>query len=267
MQVVRLVCWKQDLAQQRASTLQQAGLHVDASPLEPGRLIGQLRANLPAAVLIDLDRLPSHGREVAVAIRNSKTARHIPIVFAGGLDEKVARIRQELPDALFTDWKKAAAMVKKALKMAVKSVAVEPVRPTPHMQRYAGSSLAKKLGFKAKMKTAFVGAPDGFEEGLGELPEGLEIASALTSKTELTLWFVRSRKELESEIQYFGDRLREGGSLWIIHPKKAGRYKVDFNQNDVRAAGLLAGMVDYKVCAVDEDWSGLKFSRKKTNDE
>src|ERR1700674_1054694 len=106
MSVVRLVCWNPELAQERARLLQQAGVDVDASPLKPASVIGHFRASSPAAVLIDLDRLPSHGREVAVALRTSKSTRHIPIVFAGGVPEKVERIRQELPDAFFTDWKR-----------------------------------------------------------------------------------------------------------------------------------------------------------------
>ena len=85
MPLVRLVCWKQDLAFERCRPLEEAGFSVDASPLQTGGGIGQFRANPPAAFLIDLDRLPSHGREVAVALRNSKSTRHIPIVFAGGV--------------------------------------------------------------------------------------------------------------------------------------------------------------------------------------
>src|SRR5579859_8145950 len=126
MPLVRLVSWNRDLVSKRAREVEEAGFHVDTSPLvNPGGFIGQLRANLPAAVLIDLDRLPSHGREVAVTIRNSKSTRHVPIVFAGGLEEKVQRIRQELPDAQFTGWKDVA----RALKKALRSAPVEPVQP------------------------------------------------------------------------------------------------------------------------------------------
>src|SRR5262249_56395877 len=100
MSVVRLVCWKEELAQERSRILKQAGIPVDASPLVPGGGIGQLRALDPAAVLIDLDRLPSHGREVAVAMRQSKALRRVPIVFAGGPEGKDVRIRPALPDAL-----------------------------------------------------------------------------------------------------------------------------------------------------------------------
>ena len=259
MSVVRLVSWKDDLARERARILKDAGIAVDASPLIPGGGIGQFRAKPVLAFLIDLERLPSHGREVAVALRNSKWTRHIPIVFAGGVEEKVARIRQEMPDAFFTDWKKVVRVVQKALK----SAPADPIQPVPHMQRYAGSSLVKKLGFKPNTKAALLGAPEGFAETLEDLPEGVEFQDRVTSLTKLALWFVRSRQELEMDTELLGARLPEGASVWIIHPKRTGRYRVDFNQNDVRAAGLAAGLVDYKVCAVDEDWSGLKFARKK----
>src|SRR6266851_10224782 len=150
MPVVRLVSWNLDLARERACLLKAAGYPVDASPLDTPGFIGHVRANPPAAVLIDLDRLPSHGREVAVAIRRSKWTRQIPIVFAGGLEEKVERIRQELPDAAFTAWKGVVP----ALKRALKNPPAEPVLPPSHMGRYSGSSLVKKLGFKPAMKAA-----------------------------------------------------------------------------------------------------------------
>ena len=121
----------------------------------------------------------------------------------------------------------------------------------------------KKLGFKAPMQAALLGAPEGFAETLDELPEGVDLEAKMTKQTKLAIWFVRSRHELESGMDYMSERLPEGASVWVVHPKQTGRYRVDFNQNDVRATGLAAGLVDYKVCAVDADWSGLKFARKK----
>ena len=115
---IRLVCWNEDLAAERARVLKKAGLDVDASPFNPAGMITRLRENPPAVMLIDLDRLPSHGREVAVMLRTSKSMRHLPIVFAGGIEEKVARVREEVPDGIFTDWAKAAAAVSRALKRA-----------------------------------------------------------------------------------------------------------------------------------------------------
>jgi CheY-like chemotaxis protein len=260
MASIRLICWNQDLARERARLLRDAGISVNASPLETSGLIGHFCKKSPSAVLIDLDRLPSHGREVAIVLRNSKSTRYIPIVFAGGLAEKVDRVRRELPDAVFTDWKKVATAVKKAMKRGP----TEPVQPLAHMQRYALSSLVKKLGFKPGMKVAVLAAPDDFEEKLGELPEGVELQPKVTRATALAVWFVRSRRELGADLEYLIAQLPERGGLWVVHPKQTGRYRVDFNQRDVMAAGLAAGLAVCKVCAVDADWSGLMFRRKKS---
>jgi hypothetical protein len=260
MSRIRLVCWNAKLAAERARILKKAGFDVDASPFDPAGMIGRLRENPPSLILIDLDRLPSHGREVGGALRNSKALREIPIVFAGGVEEKVARVRSELPDAMFTSWAGVTAAVKKAMKNAPKVTA----QPVPHMQRFAGSPLAKKLDLKAGVKAALIGTEEGFVELLGDLPESVELGTRIAPNTKLVLWFVRAIHELAGAFELASARMPEGCSLWIIYPKKAGRYKVDFNQNDVREMGLGVGMVDYKICAVDADWSGMKFTRRKT---
>jgi hypothetical protein len=255
--MVRLVCWKEELAAERARALKKAGLTVDASRFDPAGMITRLRENPPAVMLIDLDRLPSHGREVAVVLRSSKSMRHIPIVFAGGVEEKVTRVREEIPDAIFTDWDKAPAAVKQALKKAPAVVAT----PVPHMKRFAGSRLATKLDLKAGVKAVLIGPEDGFVELLGEVEA--ELQPKVTAETRLMLWFVRSAAEMVHAFEIAGARMLAGCNLWIIYPKQAGKYKVDFNQNDVRETGLSVGMVDFKICAVDADWSGMKFARKR----
>lgn len=254
---IRLICWNESLAAERALSLKSAGLEVDASPFNPAGMMTRLRENPPSLFLIDLDRLPSHGREVGVALRNSKALRQIPIVYAGGAEEKVERIRQELPDATFTDWSKATAAVKRTLRKAPTVV----VTPLPHMQRFAGSPLAKKLDLKKGAKAALIGAEEGFTELLGD--HQAELQSKIDKETTLMLWFVRSKRELHESFEIAGARMLPGRSLWIIYPKTAGRYKVDFNQNDVRLRGLAVGLVDYKICAVDNDWSGMKFAQRK----
>jgi hypothetical protein len=80
----------------------------------------------------------------------------------------------------------------------------------------------------------------------------------------LAVWFVRSRRELGADLEYLIARLPERGGLWIVHPKQTGCYRVDFNQRDVMATGIAAGLAVCKVCAVDADWSGLMFRRKKS---
>jgi len=222
-------------------------------------MITRLREDPPALMLIDLDRLPSHGRAVAVMLRTSKSMRHLPIVFAGGAEEKVALALAEVPDAVFTDWAKAAAAVKKA----IKNPPVVFAKPVPPMERYAGSRLAKKLDLRAGTKAALIGAEDGFVELLGDLPEGVELQSRITVQTRLVLWFVRASHEIAAAFDLACARMPEWCSVWIIYPKKAGRFRVDFTQNDIREIGLEAGVVDYKICAVDADWSGMKFARRR----
>jgi hypothetical protein len=185
----------------------------------------------------------------------------VPIVFAGGIKEKVDKIRREFPDAFYTEWPNVVVTLTKALS---KPLVVAPVRPLSHMERYAGSTLTKKLGFKSNTKTALLNAPEGFEDQLGELPDGAGLTAKITAQTHMVLWFVRSSQELQAEIDYLTARLPQGTSLWIIYPKQTSRYKVDFNQFDVRALALASGWVDYKICAVDSDWTGLKFARKKS---
>ncbi|HEY6414445.1 MAG TPA: hypothetical protein VIX42_12215 [Edaphobacter sp.] len=124
--------------------------------------------------------------------------------------------------------------------------------------------LPKKLGIAAEMQVALIAAPDGFEESLGDLPPETAFTTRLTSSTCLALCFVRSLEDLVSTVNMLALRLPKQAHVWIIHPKRTGRYKVDFNQNQVRESGLDAGFVDYKVCSVDDDWSALKFSRRKT---
>jgi hypothetical protein len=257
---VRLVCWNEELAAERARMLKKAGLDVDPSPFDPAGMITRLRENPPALMLIDLDRLPSHGRAVAIMVRTSKSMRGLPIVFAGGAEEKVALARAEVPDAVFTDWAKAAAAVKRAIKNPPDVFA----KPVPHMERYTGSRLAKKLDLKAGTKAALIGAEDGFIELLGDLPEGVELQTRIGAQTKLVIWFIRASHEIAAAFELACARMPEGCSVWIIYPKKAGKYRVDFNQNDIRLTGLEAGVVDYKICAVDADWSGMKFARRRT---
>jgi len=259
MALVRLVSWNRDEASERARLVEQSGFTVDASPLSTSSLIRGIRDLAPAAVLIDLDRLPTHGRAVATLVRRSASTCLIPIVFAGGAPDKAARARQDFPDAVFTDWKTAG----RALKAAMKNPPVNPLRPEPFVAQYASTSLSKKLGFKAGLKASLLGAPDGFDEQIGELPDGVALRDRIAADTQLALWFVRSRLELESETAFLSARLPPGASLWIIFPKQTSRFKSDFNTFDVRATALAAGMVDYKICAVDADWSGMKFAQKR----
>jgi hypothetical protein len=108
---------------------------------------------------------------------------------------------------------------------------------------------------------ALIDAPPGFEEAMGELPEGVMLTRQLDGRPDLVVWFVRSRQELERQIERMVP-LSDRGGLWIAWPKKASGFDTDLSQATVRQVALAAGLVDYKVCAIDATWSGLRFSRR-----
>ena len=108
---VRLVHWDAAKARERAAALRAAGYIVNHAPVTRETL-RELRRAPPAAVVIDLSRVPSHGRDVALAIRGSKTTRQIPIVFVEGDAKKLAGIKKLLPDAEYTTWRRIRSSLK-----------------------------------------------------------------------------------------------------------------------------------------------------------
>jgi hypothetical protein len=175
----------------------------------------------------------------------------------GGEPEKVARLRELLPDATYTSWDE----IGDALAAAIAQPPAEPVVPGSTFAAYTGRPLAAKLGVKANSVLSLVGAPEGFEENLGELPQGVEVRREPVAGGDLTVWFVRWREELEREMGRMAAELGRG-ALWIAWPKKAAGLASDLSQQQVREAGLAAGLVDYKVCSIDETWSALLFRRR-----
>ena len=110
---------------------------------------------------------------------------------------------------------------------------------------------------------ALVGAPEGFEEILGQLPEGATLRRSARGRCDLLIYFPRSRAELERRIGRLGAVSGKGG-IWVVWPKKASGVPSDLTQPVVRRTGLGAGLVDYKVCSVDATWTGLRFARRKS---
>jgi hypothetical protein len=105
-----------------------------------------------------------------------------------------------------------------------------------------------------------VSPPEGFERTLGSLPEGTRPASRGT--LDFALMFARSQAALRKTFPLLRDRLESNGMLWVAWPKKAAKVETDLTESVVREYGLGAGLVDVKICAVDETWSGLKFVRR-----
>jgi hypothetical protein len=253
---IRLIGWNEDETTPRAAALRKAGHTVAANPLN-GSNYRTIRQSPPDLFLIDLTRLPSHGREVALQIREWKDTRCIPIVFVDGEAGKVERIRRELPDATYSPWSR----VRSAIRRAAAHPPRDPVRPIGQSSGYSATPLPNKLGLKPGMTVALIDAPQNFEATLGRVPDGVKLRRR-SNGGDMTIWFVGQRSELQRRIAAVAARLGAGG-LWIGWPKKASGLHADLNENDVRAAGLAHGLVDFKVCAIDATWSGLRFARKR----
>lgn len=254
---VQLIHWDNAEADKRVTILQAAGYEVAREMPEGSNALRKLSETEPSAVVIDLSRRPATGRDVALAIRSYKALRHVPIIFVEGESEKLAQTKKLLPDAAYTTWNR----IRSALKRAIAHPPSEPVVPSSVFAGYSGKGLHKKLGIKPHTVVALIGAPRDFEKTLGGLPEGVTLRRQARGRSDLTLWFTKSLKDLESRIRPMGARAVKGG-LWIVWPKKTSALQSDLSQVVVRKTGLANGLVDYKVCSIDDTWTGLKFTRR-----
>jgi CheY-like chemotaxis protein len=254
---VLLVHWKSEELPERAEKLRRAGFQV--TTLNDGKdLIPRLKESNPHVVVIDLNRLPSHGKYTASFIRERKTWRHLPIVFVDGAPEKVAEVRKRLPDTEFATWRG----IRGAIKRAVKNAPKDPVVPRGVMD-YSGTPLPKKLGVKPGMNLALLDAPSDFEKLLGNAAREVTIRRSARGRADLIMIFANSLAALDKRLRNAQRIMRDGGSIWIAWPKKSSGVQCDLTQQDVRELGLSRGLVDYKICSIDETWSGLRFARRK----
>ena len=127
------------------------------------------------------------------------------------------------------------------------------------MAGYSGTPLPKKLGIKEGHRVALVGAPDDFEATLGEVPARLQRGLAGSAPLDVVLLFVTRRAELEQRLPQVRKRMAEDAGFWVAWPKKASGVATDMTEDVVRAVALPTGLVDNKVCAIDDVWSGLRL--------
>jgi hypothetical protein len=254
---LHLIVWNSAEALQRARELRALGCAVAYDRPSPPELVRALRRKPPDAVVIDLSRLPSQGRDLGVLLRRSPPLRKVPLVFVGGTIGKVKVIRGLLPDATYTTWRSIARSLGRALAHPPK----EAVVPSSVFAAYAGRPLPLKLGIKKGMRLALMGGPAGFRGSLQPLPEGASVLVGLRRRADLVLWFVRTADALRG-IKRIAS-LCGPAPLWILWPKKTSSVASDLSQVTVRAAGLRVGLVDYKICSVDPVWSGLLFRKRQ----
>jgi hypothetical protein len=254
---VRLFHWRADEAKPLIAALRAGGYTVDY-PGDKAHNWRSLRESAPLAAVIDLTRLPSHGRYVAAEIRATKSIRHIPIVFVDGDPHKVDSIRKVLPDAVYTSRARVASALKRVKPLA------DPVA-APRMMNRTDRTTAEKLGIKAGARVALVDPPADYVRVLGKLPKDVSLEEVINVTEEretlpLTLWFVRDPDGYLAGLGRMRKRALTS-RIWIIYPK--GRPASGLTQGLIREAALSVGLVDYKVCSVNEVWTGLLFTKKK----
>ena len=127
------------------------------------------------------------------------------------------------------------------------------------MAGYSGTPLATKLGIREGNRVAFPKAPDGFGALLGELPDGVTVKSRATGPLDVIVFFTKSRAELERRLPALRRAMDPAGGLWIAWPKRSSGVETDMTEDVARDLGLACRLVDNKVCAIDETWSGLRL--------
>jgi hypothetical protein len=133
----------------------------------------------------------------------------------------------------------------------------------PDTAGYSGTPLVRKLGFKPGMRVHYAAAPAGFDALVGELPAGVRVLARPAPELDLALLFVVSRADLERLLGGLHAKLRQDGMLWVAWPKRASKVHTDMTEDVVRDVALPRGLVDVKVCAIDDTWSGLKLVIRK----
>jgi hypothetical protein len=137
----------------------------------------------------------------------------------------------------------------------------------PDAAGYAGTPLARKLGIGEGDEVAVIGAPERFEYALGELPDVASLHTDLAddARYDVIVAFITQRSELEAELPRLRIRMAPACGLWIAWPKRASRVPTDVTDQVIRDVVLPTGLVDNKVCAIDETWSGLRLVIRKQN--
>jgi hypothetical protein len=253
---LQLIHWKESEGLARAQELRGLG-HGVQYEAEIRAALTLLKEEPVDALVIDCTRLPSHGRAVAHAVRQRKSSRFVPLVFLGGDPAKLARLKKEVPDAVYAEWSDA----RKAIAHALAHPPRDPVVPA---SASAAKPLIAKLGWKEGTTLALVDAPRGFETVLGPPPNDSTLRRGARGRCDLALWFVTTRKELLAALPAWKKLVAAGTKLWIAWPKQGSRIPTDLGQAFVRTTPHAHDLVDYKICALDADWSGMCFGKKRS---
>ena len=132
------------------------------------------------------------------------------------------------------------------------------------MSAYSGTPLAKKLGFKSGMSVHIIGAPTGYRDWLTDLPADVSLSERSKPPFMAVHLFSMARAELQQQLPRLREQLQPSGFLWVSWPKRVSKLPTDISEDIIRTIALPLGLVDIKVCAVNEIWSGLKLVIRKS---
>lgn len=133
------------------------------------------------------------------------------------------------------------------------------------MAGYSKKPLAEKLGIKNNFKLYVKNAPENYLKLISPLPDNVTVISRLSSEIDMVHFFTKSKRELIQEITKQLNKIKQNGMIWLSWPKKASKVSTDITEDVIRELILPLGLVDIKVCAIDEVWSGLKLVIRKEN--
>jgi CheY-like chemotaxis protein len=254
---IRLLHWKASEAGKYLIALAAAGHTVQYDQDVDSASLREWRTQPSQAFVIDLSRLPARGREIAIALRQSPATRRVPLVFCDGAPEKIEGTRALLPDAVYCEFSK----LRGALRQALSAPPVEPAVPMAMMQRYAARTTAQKLGIEEACRVSVIDPPRDYLTVLGDLPAGVEFMEDERSPAAVLLCFVHDLPSLQVRMSEL--RSQAGaGKLWFCWRKgKAATGGV--SDSSIRATGVSLGLVDYKVCSLNDVWSGMLFALKR----
>lgn len=267
---ILLYHWHEAEVNERAAELRARGHEVSPQFRGQGLPMKAVDAFAPELVVIDLRRLPSHGREIAIALRGRKNTSAVPLLFVvpdpavgetvRGDPDRGERLREDFPDATFCSWSRIASALRAARGQSPATPSGAPRVAVPAV--CSTKPLAAKLGVKPDTALLLLGAPGGFQAVLGELPRGVRVFAGPRGSAATIVLFAPRRAVLAKELPAAVERLEARGALWVAWPKRSSGVATDLAEDGVRELAAANGLVDVKVCAIDATWSGLCLRRR-----
>jgi hypothetical protein len=222
------------------------------APVSGEGMKGLAEYSVPDALVVSLDRIPSHGHAVAWHYHSRTATRHVPIVFVGGEADKVAKVREAMPFAIFCSWETAAESVRTAVANpgAVPLAAPKPISSNRPMHA--------KLGLKPGMRIALIGAPAELHRLVPDLDFDVDIVEEPDARTEASFWFVRSASEVDDGLAWIAPRLGPKPRLWVFYRKGKG-----VTWQSLSEAALPYGLAQFKILSLNAEWTGTGFGASR----